>query len=103
SCERYRLTRGHYPESLDRIPRDILPSVPEDPYTGEPLMYRRTEDGAVVYSTGRDGNDDGGEVLDPKAQPGTDFGVRLYTPEHRGRPPLPKPDVPDGPDDPQSP
>lgn len=100
ACERYRSARGHYPESLDHIPKDILTTVPEDPYTGKPLLYRRTDDGAVVYSTGRDGIDDGGEVLDAKNEPGTDFGVRLFTPGHRARPPLPKPepdDVPDGP------
>ena len=34
--------------------------MPADPFTGEPLRYRRTDIGFVIYSVDRDGLDNGG-------------------------------------------
>ena len=42
----------------------LLPELPEDPFTGLDLAYRRTEKGYLVYSVGRDRQDDDG--LDEK-------------------------------------
>jgi hypothetical protein len=100
ACERYRRTFGLWPESLDSIPKDILPEVPADPYTGRPLLYAATGDGVVVYATGPDGVDDGGTNLDPRGAPGTDIGFRLLDPDQRRQlpPPDPEPEPePDGP------
>ena len=93
ACERYRRQYGRWPESLAAIPRDILPQVPEDPYTGRPLAYRLTDDGAVVYAVGSNGVDDGGVTLDSTGKPGTDIGFRLFDPQHRRR--LPTPRIPE--------
>lgn len=38
-----------------------MDKVPIDPYDGEPLRYRRLDPGFVVYSTGINGRDDGGQ------------------------------------------
>src|SRR5204862_6991513 len=65
ACERYRRRFGRWPTSLEDVPKDILPEIPADPYTGRPLLYRLTDDGAVVYAAGPDGIDDGGANLDP--------------------------------------
>ena len=49
---------------------DLVPqyayTVPADLFDGgKPIKYRLTEDGAIVYSVGCDGTDDGGRELDP--------------------------------------
>jgi hypothetical protein len=84
ACERFRLRNGTWPESLDRIPKDILAAVPLDPYDGKPLRYRRLSDGVVVYSIGQDRTDDGGKVNQAGEDPGTDQGIRLWNPKDRG-------------------
>ncbi len=92
ACERYRQRFGRWPESLGAIPKDILPEVPADPYTGRPLLYAATGDGVVVYATGPDGIDDGGTHLDPRGAPGTDIGFRLLDPDQRRQLPPPDPE-----------
>jgi hypothetical protein len=91
ACERYRQKTGSWPKTLADIPKDILPEIPTDPFTGKSVLFKRTETGAVVYSVGSDGVDDGGEILDPKMPPGTDIGFRLFDPAHRRLPAKPKP------------
>jgi len=39
---------------------DILSEVPTDPFSGNPLIYRKTPSGFIVYSVGSNGKDDGG-------------------------------------------
>jgi hypothetical protein len=60
----YEQQTGAPPESLDVFAgRDYA----QDPFTGQPYIYRRTADGFVLYSAGANGTDDGG-VDDPKAE-----------------------------------
>jgi hypothetical protein len=60
---RYKRAHGDYAESLDRLlEADLLKKLPMDPYSDGPLVYRRTDDGFVLYSLGADFEDDGGEV-----------------------------------------
>lgn len=68
----YRIDHGEYPESLDALAPSLLASAPFDPVSGKPYGYRRLkpeEDpngwGYIVYSFGRDGEDNGG-VEHPK-------------------------------------
>jgi hypothetical protein len=73
ALERYRLTHGDYPESLDvlapqfmeKIPHDIIGGQPS-PGSGsasQPLHYRRTSSGQfVLYSVGWNERDDGGVI-----------------------------------------
>ena len=67
AAHRYRLANGRLPAALDELAPDFLPSVPLDPFNGEPLRYLSTNDGFVVYSVGVDRKDDGGRY--DKAQP----------------------------------
>lgn len=60
AVERHRQITGDWPETLSAIPQAILPAVPLDPCTGEPLRLVRRPDGVTVYSVGPDGTDDGG-------------------------------------------
>lgn len=56
----YREEHGRYPESLVELVPTRLDLVPVDPYTEQPLVYRPEEHGFVLYSTGPDARDDGG-------------------------------------------
>jgi hypothetical protein len=99
ACERCRKKFGSWPHSLEAIPKGILPTIPSDPYTDGPLLYRLTDEGAVVYAAGPDRIDDGGTALDSTGKPGTDVGFRLLNPDKRRQPPPPRQD-PAGPDQP---
>ncbi len=57
----YRNEKGRYPESLADLSKVIeWADLPEDPFTGENFIYRREDEGFVVYSIGGDFRDDGG-------------------------------------------
>lgn len=60
-----RNQKGQYPESLAAL-KGILEDIPVDPFTNEPLRYKRTEDGFVVYSVNENLVDDGGEIGERK-------------------------------------
>ena len=61
ALERFRLAHGQFPEKLDALVPQFAKSVPLDLMTGQPLKYRRTDDGLfVLYSVGIDRVDDGG-------------------------------------------
>ena len=62
AIERYRLGTGSaLPDSLAQLVPKYLAAVPEDPYDGKPLRYKKlSPKGYVVYSIGRNRLDDGG-------------------------------------------
>jgi hypothetical protein len=65
SCalERYRLAQNEYPESLAALMPQYLKALPIDFFSGEPLKYRRTSaDEFILYSVGRNAQDDGGRL-----------------------------------------
>ena len=59
----YRKANGRFPESLDALCPDILPSVPIDPFSGKPMRYAKTPDGWKVWSVGMDNLDNNGEAV----------------------------------------
>ncbi len=60
---RYERQNGQFPGSLHAAKEaGCLAFVPMDPYTDEPLIYRRTDTGFTLYSTGANGVDNGGKV-----------------------------------------
>src|SRR5262249_25938289 len=62
AAERYRRQTGDWPRSLADLVPNYLSAVPLDPFDATQLRYRRTAEGAVIYSVGRDGRDDGGNT-----------------------------------------
>jgi hypothetical protein len=67
ALERYSLAENEYPERLEELVPRFLPEVPIDPVNGQPLHYRRSEDGRyVLYSIGSDLDDDAGRVAPAK-------------------------------------
>jgi hypothetical protein len=64
ALERFRLAHGEFPESLDALAPQFLEKIPHDVIGGEPLHYRRTDDGQfVLYSIGWNDRDDGGVII----------------------------------------
>lgn len=61
AVERFRLARGELSGSLAELLPAYLNAVPQDPFDGQPLRYKKLEKGYLVYSIGEDGNDDGGD------------------------------------------
>jgi len=59
----YRKANGRFPESLDALCPDILPSVPIDSFSGKPMRYAKTPDGWKVWSVGMDNLDNDGEAV----------------------------------------
>ncbi len=88
ACERFRQANGRWPADLAEL-KDLLPTVPLDPYDGQPLRYRRLDDGVVVYSVGPDRQDDGGNLSYGNPQPGEDVGFRLWDVAARRQPAQP--------------
>ena len=63
ALERFRLARGEYPASLDVLAPQFITKLPHDIIGGQPLKYRRSDDGQfVLYSVGWNEKDDGGQV-----------------------------------------
>ena len=63
ALERYRLSRGQYPDTLQALAPDFIEHLPRDVMTGEPLKYRREPDGRyTLYSVGWNETDDGGKI-----------------------------------------
>jgi hypothetical protein len=89
AVERYRLARGHWPDSLAILIPDFLPKVPTDPFDGLPLRFRPFDQGVVIYSVGPDGVDNGGNIGKNPVAPGSDLGFRLWDLKHRRQPPQP--------------
>jgi hypothetical protein len=92
AVERFRQANKRWPASLNEVPFDLLPAVPIDPYDGQPIRFRRTDTGVVVYTLGQNLIDDGGAVEQPKiGDPSLDVGFRLWDPDKRRQPPPPPP------------
>jgi hypothetical protein len=61
ALERYHLAHGDYPESLNALTPQFIDKLPHDLIGGQPLKYRRTNDGRfVLYSVGWNETDDAG-------------------------------------------
>jgi len=55
------MAHGQFPDSLEALAPQFIEKLPHDIINGEPLKYRRTDDGRfVLYSVGWNEVDDGG-------------------------------------------
>ena len=64
ALERYRLANGVYPEALNALAPQFIEKLPHDVINGQPLHYRRMDDGKfLLYSVGWNEKDDGGVVV----------------------------------------
>lgn len=84
AAERYRLKHGRWPAALKDLTPDFLAEMPLDPYDGQPLRYRQTEDGVMIYAVGQDRKDDNGKSdRQNPDQAGTDIGIQLWNVDRR--------------------
>lgn len=83
AVERYRLANHQLPTSLDELIRSLLPSIPPDPMTGGPLLYKPRPDGSfVIYGLGWNRKDEGGPKVssyDKKAEEQSNWGIVVTT------------------------
>jgi hypothetical protein len=64
ALQRWRLEKGNYPTNLDElISSGYLKSLPMDPYSDKPLVYKKTDNNFILYSIGRNFEDDGGQIV----------------------------------------
>ena len=75
AVQRYRLANAKLPETLSQLVPTYLDALPEDPFDGHPLRYRKLAKGYVVYSVGHDGKDDGGKEVDKQRDPDVAFTI----------------------------
>jgi hypothetical protein len=81
ATERFRRERGRWPRRLAELVPRYLDRMPEDPFSGGPLCYRRTDEGVRVFSVGADHPDDS----HPWQSGGTTVGFELWDVKHRRR------------------
>ena len=60
SLAAYKQEHGEFPSELSALVPKHLPALPRDAFTSAEFRYRRTPDGYLLYSFGRNGQDDGG-------------------------------------------
>ena len=75
----WKLKNGSYPESLDMLVPQYLARVPFDGFAGKPLIYRLEGDGFLIYSIGRNLQDEDGRWFDDEPA-GDDPRVRIPIP-----------------------
>lgn len=73
--------RGRYPTKLTDLMPNLLPSIPNDVFSGQALVYRPSPHGFLLYSVGVNGKDDNGKT----------YGDELGADDLRVRIPLPEP------------
>jgi hypothetical protein len=87
AVERFRLRHARWPDTLHELVPEFLCMVPDDPFDGQPLRYRRVADGVVIYSVFMDLQDNGGNLYRGGGYtPGIDLGVRLWDVARRHQP-----------------
>ena len=71
AIQRYFRANGSYPDSLDQLVEEgFLKQTPRDPFGQGTLIYRKTDKGFLLYSSGANHQDDGGRmVTDDQGQP----------------------------------
>ena len=77
----FKRDHDRWPERLDELVPHYLPSMPLDPNDGQPLRYRLTEAGPLVYSVGNDHHDDHGKPTKDQREKGSEVFHQFSTPE----------------------
>lgn len=92
AIERFKIDRKNSPAALADLVPAYLNAIPEDPYSGQPLMFTSTANSYTIYSVGTNLKDDGGDLTSEmqsekarfsRTRPirGQDVGLRILTTE----------------------
>jgi len=65
AVQRYRLSKGKLPDSLEDLVPSYLKIIPTDPFDGKEMRYKKLDTGYVIYSIGENLSDDGGTEIPP--------------------------------------
>jgi hypothetical protein len=76
----YRRDHGRYPKELAALAPKYLGKIPKDLFSDQPLIYRPSEDGYLLYSVGVNGRDEQGQSYGDQP-PGDDLVVRMPLPK----------------------
>jgi hypothetical protein len=80
----YQRDHGKYPAALSDLAPKYSDKIPDDLFSGKPLIYRPAGDGYLLYSVGPNGQDDEGRSNDDEPR-GDDLGVRVPVPEPKSK------------------
>lgn len=84
AAERFRMSTGALPASLDQLVPAYLPAVPLDPFANAPLRMTVHDGTTIIYAVGEDVLDDGGRLVSDRGQQDhPDVGFRLFPLERR--------------------
>lgn len=90
AVERFRLAEGRWPQRLDELVPAYIARIPNDPFQpGRPLQMLCRDGRFIVYSIGRDREDNGGDVPRRVPDDEADVGFILLEPQLRNLPALP--------------
>jgi hypothetical protein len=76
----YQRDNGRYPDRLDELAPKCIDKIPDDLFSGKPLIYRLQDKGYLLYSVGQNGIDDGGLGYDDQPR-GDDLAIAMPVPE----------------------
>jgi hypothetical protein len=63
AINRFKQDKGQYPKDLEQlVTTGYLNQVPIDPFSDNPLVYKKTDDNFILYSFGLNFTDDGGQA-----------------------------------------
>lgn len=86
AAERYRLKQRRWPENADELVRAGLLEKPfRGPFDGQPLRWKATPTGIIVYTVGMDKADHGGKISRGGPASTANVGFELWWPALRGR------------------
>jgi hypothetical protein len=82
ALERHQHKHGSYPANLEPLVPAFLAALPRDPMDGQPLRYRRNDDGRyTLYSVGWNDQDDGGDPTPVGTSPYWENGKDIVWPK----------------------
>lgn len=92
AAEQHRLRHGDWPATLAAIDRDILPTPPPDPFTGQPYRMEHRGGRLSIYSMGPNGRDEHGAYNTRTYSTGgpDDFGTGAWDVALRRQSPRPR-------------
>jgi hypothetical protein len=80
ALEAYHADHGTYPAKLNELAPKYIAAIPNDIFSGKPLIYRQAENGYLLYSVGPNCRDDDGRNSGDNP-PGDDLAIRMPLPE----------------------
>lgn len=89
AAERYRLQHDHWPEQLELLVPDYMENIPDDPFAGKPVRYRKDDNMIIVYSIEKYEKDKHGKAPKDHGPDYPDVCFRLLNPELRRIEPAP--------------